>query len=108
MAQTRTFDLATALATFAQKKLAFAPRGSLLIHCVGDGSKLVGIFGNDNYLADRRARREVELVRRRLASEQVKELGFGLSHDGQSWALLFQADAPAARTPAGRAFQLVS
>src|SRR6185437_9385405 len=52
--------------------------------------QLVGAFGNDGYTKDNRAQREVSALRRRLQEVALEELGFGLSDDGHTWALLVQ------------------
>jgi len=70
-----------------------------------DGTVVVGVFGNDNYLADFRVRREVELIRQRLADALAEEVGFGLSQDGYSWALLVRADGGRYQTAIGKSFQ---
>jgi hypothetical protein len=70
-----------------------------------EGNVIVGVFGNDNYLADFRVRREVELIRQRLRDAFAEEVGFGLSQDGYSWALLVRVDGGRYQTAVGKAFQ---
>ncbi len=72
---------------------------------VEDGPLVLGVFGNDNYLADRKARQEVELLRQRLKETEARELGFGMSEDGLTWALLVGADRNRYKTAPGRALQ---
>jgi len=50
--------------------------------------QLVGAFGNDGYTTDDRVQREVSALRRQLQEVVLEELGFGLSDDGHTWALL--------------------
>lgn len=95
---------ASAVATFARTKLPSVQRGALLIRCLGDGNVVAAVFGNDNYLEDRRVRRELELIRRRVADAPAEELAFGLSLDGYSWALLVRTDNSKYKTQAGKAF----
>ncbi len=45
------------------------------------------VFGNDGYNRDERPRREVESVRR-LTAGRADELGFSVTEDGYSWALM--------------------
>ncbi|MCS6851580.1 MAG: hypothetical protein NZ700_10490 [Gemmataceae bacterium] len=97
---------ASDLAAYARKKLSNIHRGSLVIHCTGDGSMVVGVFGNDNYAADRNTRREVEKVRQQLRDANLEELGFGLAPDCSSWALLVRPARQRFQTKAGQAFQL--
>jgi hypothetical protein len=72
---------------------------------VEDGPLVLGVFGNDNYVADLKARRAVELVRQRLKDGEARELGFGISEDGQTWALLVGADKNRYQTATGRLLQ---
>ena len=62
--------------------------------------------GNDNYGADGKARWEVDLVRQWLKNTGIEELGFGLSADSHTWALLVRADSQHYQTDVGRAFQM--
>ena len=94
---------ATSLAMYARKELATHPRGSLLIRMVGDGSVIAGVYGNANYIADPKARQEVDLVRQRLKEAGIEVQQFGLSLDGHTWALLVQLDDGAYQTEAGKA-----
>jgi len=66
---------------------------------------IVGVFGNDNYLCDERARREVEFVRQHLREAEAHELGFGVSQDGYTWAILVQANSREYQTEVGKKFQ---
>jgi hypothetical protein len=70
-----------------------------------EGPVVVGVFSNDNYSTDDRAQRLVELVRDRLKECDAEELGFGLSRDGATWAMLVSAEKGCCQTSAGRAFQ---
>jgi hypothetical protein len=106
-------DIACGLATHARKNLAAVERGAVPVRLVDDNTSgshqflmdnsVLGIFGNDNYIAEIRVRREVELVRRELRTLGVQEVGFGLSHDGYSWALLVNCDDRTFTTSAGKA-----
>src|SRR5579884_2839282 len=80
-------QFASALATFARTKLGAVPRGAIVVKFLGDGALVAGVFGNDNYFTDDKARREVELVRRWERDAHVEHVGFGVSADGKSWAL---------------------
>jgi hypothetical protein len=106
-------DIACGLATHARRNLAAVDRGAVPVRLVDDtasgppqfltDNSVLGIFGNDNYIAETRVRREVELVRRELRTLGVQEVGFGLSQDGYSWALLVHCDDRTFRTSAGKA-----
>jgi hypothetical protein len=107
--------VATDLATHVRQNWCFLPRGAVpvrlieetngRIHFVEDGSAVVGVFGNDNYLADAKARREVELMREQLRESDAEEVGFGLSRDGFSWALLVRVNDTHYTTAAGKTLQ---
>jgi hypothetical protein len=103
MAQQNLKMFATSLAMYARKELAATPRGSLLIRMVADGSVIAGVYGNANYVADPKARQEVEVVRQRLKAAGIEVKQFGLSLDGHTWALLVHLDDRAFQTEAGKA-----
>src|SRR5438552_222979 len=105
MAQRNWSEFTAQFATYARSKLATNERGTLLIRCTADGTVLAGVYGNDNYRASSRARQEAYLVRQRLREMAAAELGFALSPDGYTWAVLVQARQPY-QTPAGRLFQM--
>jgi hypothetical protein len=86
--------------------LSAIDRGTLLIKITEDGTLLAGVFGNDGYIRDAKARLEAHLVRNRLKDLDAAELGFGLSPDGHTWAVLVKADWQQYQTTAARAFQM--
>ncbi len=71
----------------------------------GDDTVIGGVYGNSNYVADARARLEVDLVKQKLREAGVDVLQFGLSLDGYSWALLVKVDDGHYQTDVGRTFQ---
>jgi hypothetical protein len=75
-----------------------------LVQCCEDGSLLVAVFGNDRYTIDSRVAREVELVREWLTAAGALELGFGVSPDGDAWAMLLRIENHRYHTPAGQEF----
>ena len=108
-------DVASGLATHVRKNLASIERGAVPVRLVeetagpfrtlGQNGAVLGVFGNDNYVAESRARREVELMRRRVRELGAEEVGFGLSQDGYSWAMLVRCDDRRFKTEAGRSLQ---
>src|SRR5262249_36913334 len=90
MAQRNWTEFTNALAMYARQRLATVDRGTVMIRCTGDGALIAGVFGNDNYARDDRSRREATLVRRRLREMSAEELGFAISPDGHTWAVLVQ------------------
>jgi hypothetical protein len=107
--------VATDLASHVRLNWCFVPRGAVpvrlieesngRIHFVEDGSAVVGVFGNDNYRADAKARREVELIRTSLQETDAEEVGFGLSQDGFTWALLVRVNDRRYHTAVGKTLQ---
>lgn len=107
-------DIASGLAAHARKNLSFVERGAVPVRLVEDvpgtprdvmDGTVIGVFGNDNYIAAANSRREVELTRQRLRQLGAVEAGFGLSQDGYTWALLVRCDDHRYKTEVGRAFQ---
>src|SRR5262249_21215280 len=107
-------DLASGLATHVRKNLSSVERGAVPVRLVEDAAGplhfvdeggVIGVFGNDNYIAEVRSRREVEVVRQQLRELGVQEVGFGLSIDGYAWALLVRGDDRRYRTATGKAMQ---
>src|SRR6516162_3792220 len=105
MTQRESKTFASNLATFVRLRMAEVPRSALVVRCTGDGSMLGAVFGNDRYLANHLAKKEVGLIREHLREAGLEELGFGLSYDGQSWALLVRTEIDGLRTPSARAFR---
>jgi hypothetical protein len=107
-------DIACGLAAHVRKNLAEVERGAVpvrlvedtpgLVHVIEEGA-VIGVFGNDNYIAEAKARREVEFTRRQLREIGGEEAGFGLSQDGYTWALLVRCDERRYKTAAGKAMQ---
>jgi hypothetical protein len=91
------------LAAYAGRELPDRERGALLVEGTPDGGLVLGLFGNDRCRSHQRANREVGLVRRWLTAAGARHLGFGVSPDGRSWAMLLWIDCPY-HTPPGRAF----
>ncbi len=107
-------DIARGLAAHVRKNLTCVERGAVPVRLVEDlpgplqvveAGTVLGVFGNDNYVAEVRARREVELTRLRVQAAGAREVGFGLSEDGFTWAMLVHCDESRYQTPAGRAMQ---
>jgi hypothetical protein len=107
--------VASDLARHVRQNWCFVPRGAVPVRLVEesegrfqfveDGSAVVGVFGNDNYLADAKAQREVALLREQLRNTHAEEVGFGLSQDGFSWALLVRVNDQPYQTAAGKTLQ---
>jgi hypothetical protein len=106
MAPRNWTEFTTALAMYARQRLSTVDRGTVMIRCTGDGSLIAGVFGNDNYARDDRSRREATLVRRRLREMSAEELGFAISPDGHTWAVLVQSSQHPYQTEAAKVFQM--
>jgi hypothetical protein len=92
------------LAIYVRQRLPARERGALLVECSAGGELMVAAFGNDRYRLDKRVNREVELVRQWLTAAGAREVGFGVSPDGHSWAMVLRVEERRYHTPAGRAF----
>jgi hypothetical protein len=92
--------LATGLARYVREFLPDSRRGALSIRLPGGYGQIAGVFGNDGYTTDGRAKQEVAALRQRLRKAALEELGFGLSEDGHAWALLV-LPAATSRQPSG-------
>ncbi len=110
----RLNDIACGLAAHVRKNLMCVERGAVPVRLVDDSfgpirviedGTVIGIFGNDNYIAEANSRREVELTRQLLREMGAEEAGFGLSQDGFTWALLVRCDGSRYKTEAGKALQ---
>lgn len=93
--------LAVGLANYMREFRPHVQRGALVIRLPRGTGQLVGAFGNDGYTAEDRVKREVSALRWLLGKAALEELGFGLSDDGHTWALLvrpgkFRCDPPGA------------
>jgi hypothetical protein len=71
---------------------------------IRDCPVVVGVFGNDNQQAEQ-AQREIELVRDRALEIAATPLGFGLSSDGATWALILGVENSRYQTRAGQTLQ---
>lgn len=80
--------LAIGLAAYMREFRPHVYRGALAIRLPRGTGQLVGAFGNDGYTTEGRVKREVSALRRLLGKATLEELGFGLSDDGHTWALL--------------------
>jgi hypothetical protein len=109
-------ETANGLAQQVRTSYSFVKRGVVPLRFVDDSNQpprfvddaplVIGVFGNDNYLWDDKTRKEVEVVRQRLRDvADATEMGFGLSQDGQTWALLVATDRDRYQTGAGQMFQ---
>jgi hypothetical protein len=72
-----------------------------------DAPLVIGMFGNADFdaaTAGASGSLELDQVRHLLRDEAVEELGFGISNDGFTWALLYGADKGPYETTAGQEF----
>ncbi len=97
---------ANILARFARENLFGIQRAAFRIRYSNEETVAVAVFGNDHYSTDEGIRQEVEAIRRRLKDAAIEEVGFGLSPDGVTWALLLKVNNGQYQTVAGRAFQV--
>jgi hypothetical protein len=86
-------SVASEIAQYAKTCRPSAQRGSVSFP-IGPHGAVVGAFAHDDYVKDQRSRREVDLLRCALSAVGVDEVGFCVSKDGGSWALLVDSSAP--------------
>jgi hypothetical protein len=95
-------ETARAHAAFRRQMSPDVPRAA---ETLGPGVSVA--FGNDDFACDDRVRAAVGLLRRQLRSAGLTELGFGLSHDERTWAVVVQTgDADALRASLDTAFHI--
>jgi hypothetical protein len=104
MTATEWNEVAAGLARHVRGDSSPAHRGALMLTSPADNTAVAALFGNDDYAGDERSRRAAEFLRAQLCEAGVEELGFGLSDDGEAWALLIRARMRRFRTAAGNAF----
>lgn len=93
--------LASGLAAYVKEFLPHTRRGVLTIRLPQGGGPVVGVFGDDGYATDQRVKQEVAALRRQLQEAALEEMGFGLSEDGQAWALLVRPGPSPRWAPGG-------
>jgi hypothetical protein len=97
---------AAILARFARENLFGIQRAAFRIRYNDDETVALALFGNDNYSCDGKIRQEVALIRQRIREVALEEIGFGLSKDGHTWALLLKVNNEGFRTKLGKAFRV--
>jgi hypothetical protein len=98
---------ATGLASFVQKFRSLVQRGVVPLQIekeamereIDEHAVLFGIFGTDQGGPE-----HLEVIRHHVHEDPaLRELGFGVSGDGATWAMLIGAEQTHFRTAAGRA-----
>jgi hypothetical protein len=92
------------LAVFVRENMKNIHRGTFKIRRSGEGTLALAAFGNEAYAADAAVQRDLDWIRKTLRSSGMEELGFGISPDGKTWAMVVQADDAQYQTAAGKAF----
>jgi hypothetical protein len=96
---------AVLLADYVHRRLAHINRAALLLSSTKGSNAIAAVFGNDGYVDNGTARREVEFLRGELHQADLEGLGFGLSEDGGTWLLLIKADNSGFQTELGKSFR---
>jgi hypothetical protein len=99
-------EAAARLAAHVGAERGLMDRGALLIGSAGEPTMAAMLFGNDGYAASKETQLAVEILRQRLQNDGTEELGFALSPDGHSWALLVRAHRSVCQTAVGKSFQM--
>ena len=102
----RTWDeFAVDLTAYVRKHWSSMHRGAMLMPFIHDTTLFALVFGNNSLLSWDSTNAEVELIRQHVRGHGAEDLGFGLSLDGLTWALLVRLENEAAQTRLGRDFQ---
>jgi hypothetical protein len=103
-------EIAKGFADYVQQFRLILERGAVSIQLYYDEQPsqeesllVVGLFGNDNTLGEASGL-EVELVRKALQDTQMFELGFSLSADASTWAMLVGEKNSSLSTLVGKTF----
>ena len=81
-------------------------RGLLLIPRAQDNTVIIWVFGNDDDDSLEAVQKEIRLIRERIPSKSLEELGSGNSADQHTWVLVLRAEQGDYQTKAGKAFHL--
>lgn len=96
---------ANLLAILGRKSFGHVRRAAFRLD-VGDETLVIALFGNDNYQTDAAVQKEIDLFRSEVVETGTEELGFGLSADGLTWALVIKPDLDRNQTIPARVFQM--
>ena len=103
-------EIARGFAEYVQQFRLVLERGAVTIQLYYDERPthddhllVIGLFGNDNHLGEASGV-EIELIRKALHDTQMFELGFSLSADGCTWAMLIGERHSSLTTAAGKGF----
>jgi hypothetical protein len=100
-------DYAVHLTEYLQRIYPFVHRGCVIVPMQDDERMFAVIFGNEEPSADQASvTHEVSLIREHLQARDIQDLGFGRSHDGNSWVLVSRCEMPVCQTDAGKRFQI--
>ncbi len=80
-------------------------RGAVLMPCIDESATFALVFANNEAVFPEDVHPEVELIRQRLRGDGMDDLGFGLSEDGCTWALVVRIATQPCQTDAGRVLQ---
>ncbi len=97
--------LATLLATQVSQQIPSAHRGAALLRCEGEDSLVAAVFGNEPYEQEP-THQQVEDIRDWLREGEIEELGFGLSEDASTWAMILRLETERYDTEIGRKFYM--
>jgi len=97
-------QFAAGMAAIARSRWSRAACGTVLLEIENADCPVAAIFGNEDYGADDRVQERVDGLREELESASLEEIGFGVSPNGEGWAILARP-GDHYETRAGKAFQ---
>jgi hypothetical protein len=96
---------ANLLAVLGRKSFAHVHRAAFRLD-VDDKSVIIALFGNENRKTMDQIQKEIDGFRLDIVETGNQVLGFGLSPDGLSWALIIKPDLDRNQTIPAKVFQM--
>jgi hypothetical protein len=96
---------ANLLAALGRRSFSHVHRAAFRLD-VDNETLVIALFGNDDYQTDGQVQKEIDGFRQDMEETGNEELGFGLSPDGRTWALVIKPDLDRNQTIPARIFQV--
>ncbi len=93
------------LAVLGRKSFAHVHRAAFRLD-VDDKSIIIALFGNEDYKTIDQIQKEIDGFRLDIVETGNQVLGFGLSADGLTWALIIKPDLERNQTIPAKVFQM--
>jgi hypothetical protein len=96
---------ANLLAALGRKSFGHVHRAAFRLD-VDNETLIIALFGNDDYQTNGQVQKEIDGFRQDIVETGNQELGFGLSPDGLTWALVIKPDLERNQTIPAKVFQV--